>query len=71
MRVVPTGLPSSTECCRKFSSLPKVNEMDLISAVLSGHLDDSIIVSAPGKIVHYSYSTLIFHFLSKMKLFHT
>lgn len=47
VRVIPTGLPSSTECCRKFCSLPKVNEMDLISAVLSGHLDDSIIVSAP------------------------
>ncbi|CAA3014567.1 nijmegen breakage syndrome 1 [Olea europaea subsp. europaea] len=47
VRVVPTGLPSSAECCRKFSSLPKLNEMDLISAVLSGHLDDSIIVSAP------------------------
>ncbi|KAL2528130.1 Nijmegen breakage syndrome 1 protein [Forsythia ovata] len=48
--VIPTGLPSRTECFRKFSFLPKVNEMDLISAVLSGHLDHSIIISAPALV---------------------
>ncbi|KAK6127501.1 hypothetical protein DH2020_038745 [Rehmannia glutinosa] len=45
--VMPGGLTSSTGSFNKFNSLPKVNEMELISAVVSGHLDPSVMASAP------------------------
>ncbi|KAI3462253.1 hypothetical protein Pfo_018916 [Paulownia fortunei] len=45
--VMPAGLTRSTENFNKFNSLPKVNEMELISAVVTGHLDPSIMASAP------------------------
>ncbi|KAL3622978.1 Mre11 complex subunit Nbs1 [Castilleja foliolosa] len=45
--VMPAGLTSNTGIFNKFSLLPKVNEMELISAVISGHLNPSVIASAP------------------------
>lgn len=50
MCVMPAGLTSSSRSFSKFISLPKVNEMELISAILSGHLDPSIMASAPGNL---------------------
>ncbi|XP_027178224.1 nijmegen breakage syndrome 1 protein isoform X1 [Coffea eugenioides] len=47
VRVIPTGATSSSNGSQSIRSLPSVNEMDLISAVLSGHLDPLIIVSPP------------------------
>ncbi|KAL9148614.1 hypothetical protein ABFS82_12G053400 [Erythranthe guttata] len=46
VRVMPTGLTRSTRILNKFNSLPKVNETDIISAVVSGHLDPSIMASS-------------------------
>ncbi|EYU37184.1 hypothetical protein MIMGU_mgv1a0222542mg, partial [Erythranthe guttata] len=43
---MPTGLTRSTRILNKFNSLPKVNETDIISAVVSGHLDPSIMASS-------------------------
>ncbi|KAL6521436.1 Mre11 complex subunit Nbs1 [Orobanche gracilis] len=45
--VMPAGLTSSTGISNKFSLLPKVNEMELISAVICGHLDPLLMTSAP------------------------
>ncbi|PIN15672.1 hypothetical protein CDL12_11682 [Handroanthus impetiginosus] len=45
--VIPAGSTSSTDSFNKINSRPKVNEMDLISAVVSGHLDPSIMASVP------------------------
>ncbi|KAG6385824.1 hypothetical protein SASPL_154705 [Salvia splendens] len=45
--VVPVGMTSSCGNFKKFSYLPTVNEMELISAVVSGHLDLSVMASAP------------------------
>ncbi|KAG8373550.1 hypothetical protein BUALT_Bualt11G0036200 [Buddleja alternifolia] len=45
--VMPEGSTSTPEYFRKFNSLPKAKEMELISAVFSGHLDPSIMASAP------------------------
>ncbi|XP_071913731.1 nibrin homolog isoform X4 [Coffea arabica] len=47
VRVIPTGATSSSNGSQSIRSLPSVNEMDLISVVLSGHLDPFIIVSPP------------------------
>ncbi|KAL8034801.1 hypothetical protein ABFX02_12G054150 [Erythranthe guttata] len=47
VRVMPTGLTRSTRILNKFNSLPKVDETDIISAVVSGHLDPSIMASSP------------------------
>lgn len=47
--VMPAGTTSSSGNFKKFSALPMVNEMELISAVVSGHLDPSVMASAPGK----------------------
>lgn len=44
--VVPAG-SSSSKCFSNRSSLPWVSEMDLVSAVLSGYLDPSLITSPP------------------------
>lgn len=44
--VAPTG-SSSSKCFSNRSSLPWVSEMDLVSAVLSGYLDPSLITSPP------------------------
>ncbi|KAL3527368.1 hypothetical protein ACH5RR_012024 [Cinchona calisaya] len=46
-RVIPAGSTTSSNYPQNIRSLPSVNEMDLISAVLSGHLDPSVIVSPP------------------------
>ncbi|KAL1566714.1 Mre11 complex subunit Nbs1 [Salvia divinorum] len=45
--VMPAGMTSSSGIFKKFSYLPTVNEMDMISAVVSGHLDPSVMASAP------------------------
>ncbi|KAL6588212.1 Mre11 complex subunit Nbs1 [Orobanche minor] len=45
--VMPAGFTSSTGSLNKFSLLPKVNEMELISAVICGHLDPLVMTSAP------------------------
>lgn len=45
--VMPAGSSSNTERSNNFNSLPKVKEMELISAVVCGHLDPSIMASAP------------------------
>ncbi|XP_042039442.1 nijmegen breakage syndrome 1 protein-like isoform X3 [Salvia splendens] len=45
--VMPAGMTSSSGNFKKFSYLPTVNEMELISAVVSGHLDPSVMASAP------------------------
>lgn len=47
VRVIPAGLTDTSEGWRSLSSLPRVNEMTLILATLSGHLDPSALVSAP------------------------
>ncbi|CAN4083698.1 unnamed protein product [Withania somnifera] len=44
--VVPAG-SSSSKCFSNHSSLPWVSEIDLVSAVLSGYLDPSLITSPP------------------------
>lgn len=49
MYVMPAGMTSNNGSFKKFSALPKVNEMDMISAVISGHLDPSVMASPPGK----------------------
>lgn len=49
MYVMPAGMTSTSGSFKKFSALPKINEMELISAVISGHLDPSVMASAPGK----------------------
>lgn len=49
MCVMPAGMTSSSGNFKIFSYLPTVNEMELISAVISGHLDPSVMASAPGK----------------------
>ncbi|KAL8532238.1 hypothetical protein ACS0TY_008733 [Phlomoides rotata] len=45
--VVPAGLTSSSGSFKKYISLPKLNEMELVAAVVSGHLDPLIVKSAP------------------------
>lgn len=45
--VIPCGSNSSSSCARRTSSIPSVNERDLISSVLCGHLDPSVMVSPP------------------------
>lgn len=45
--VLPAGT-SNSGSLKKLNSLPKVNEMELISAVVCGRLDPSVMTSAPG-----------------------
>ncbi|XP_057809293.1 nibrin homolog isoform X2 [Salvia miltiorrhiza] len=45
--VMPAGMTSSSGNFKRFNALPTVNEMELISAVVSGHLDPSVMASAP------------------------
>ncbi|KAK4430500.1 Nijmegen breakage syndrome 1 protein [Sesamum alatum] len=45
--VMPAGSTSSNGGVSKFNSLHTVKEMELISAVVSGHLDPSVMASAP------------------------
>ncbi|KAL0292311.1 UNVERIFIED_CONTAM: Nijmegen breakage syndrome 1 protein, partial [Sesamum radiatum] len=47
--VLPAGSTSSNGGFSKFNSVHTVKEMELISAVVSGHLDPSVMASAPGK----------------------
>ncbi|KAK4409442.1 Nijmegen breakage syndrome 1 protein [Sesamum angolense] len=47
--VMPAGSTSSNGGFSKFNSVRMVKEMELISAVVSGHLDPSVMASAPGK----------------------
>ncbi|XP_059623310.1 nibrin homolog isoform X2 [Cornus florida] len=56
VRVIPAGLVDKSECSIKLSTLHKVNEMNLICAVLTGHLDPSILISPP-VVVSSSTST--------------
>lgn len=44
--VFPTG-STNTRSFHNFSSVPSVKELELISAVFSGHLDPSMIIAAP------------------------
>lgn len=53
VRVIPSGSTTSSNCSQNIRSLPSVNEMDLISAVLSGYLDPSIILAPPGEYLPY------------------
>ncbi|XP_012837779.1 PREDICTED: nijmegen breakage syndrome 1 protein-like [Erythranthe guttata] len=59
VRVMPTGLTRSTRILNKFNSLPKVNETDIISAVVSGHLDPSIMASSSGNCSPTTYTMLV------------
>lgn len=45
--VIPAGSTSSQ--CFHDPSLSRLNEMDLVAAAVSGHLDPSLIVSPPGE----------------------
>ncbi|KAH7534047.1 hypothetical protein FEM48_Zijuj04G0196100 [Ziziphus jujuba var. spinosa] len=54
--VIPGGSAEKFGCFSKLSSVSRVNEMDLISAVLSGQLDHSILRS-PCVVVSSSCST--------------
>jgi nijmegen breakage syndrome protein 1 len=47
--VVPGGSAEESDQFQKLSSLWRVNEMDLVRAVLSGWLDPSILISPCGK----------------------
>lgn len=53
MCVIPAGITSNSGSFKKFGALPTVNEMELISAVVSGHLDPSIMASPPGNFFSY------------------
>ncbi|KAF3444240.1 hypothetical protein FNV43_RR13930 [Rhamnella rubrinervis] len=54
--VLPEGYARKIDCFTKLSSVSRVNEMDLISAVLTGKLDHSVLVS-PCVLVSSSCST--------------
>ncbi|XP_024023514.1 nijmegen breakage syndrome 1 protein isoform X2 [Morus notabilis] len=54
--VIPGGSANKLGCFNKLSSLSRVNEMDLICAVLTGKLDRSIFIS-PCVVVSSSCST--------------
>ncbi|CAK7337349.1 unnamed protein product [Dovyalis caffra] len=54
--VIPRGLPDKFNSFNKLGSLSRVNELDLLRAVLSGHLDLSVLVS-PSVLVSSSCST--------------
>ncbi|KAB5521993.1 hypothetical protein DKX38_026312 [Salix brachista] len=43
--VMPKGSPDKFNSFNKLGSLPRVNELDLLRAVLAGHLDLSVLVS--------------------------
>ncbi|KAL3838775.1 hypothetical protein ACJIZ3_023366 [Penstemon smallii] len=45
--VMPAGTTSNTKSFHNFNSQPKVKERELVLAVVSGHLDPSIMASAP------------------------
>ncbi|KAK4480041.1 hypothetical protein RD792_013098 [Penstemon davidsonii] len=45
--VTPAGTTSNTKSFHNFNSQPKVKERELVLAVVSGHLDPSIMASAP------------------------
>lgn len=49
MYVVPSGSTSCSGSFKKYISLPKLNEMELVTALISGQLDPSVMKSAPGK----------------------
>lgn len=46
--MLPAGT-SNSGSLKNLNSLPRVNEMELISAVVCGRLDPSVMASAPGK----------------------
>ncbi|KAF9668401.1 hypothetical protein SADUNF_Sadunf15G0124900 [Salix dunnii] len=54
--VMPRGSPDKFNSFNKLGSLPRVNELDLLRAVLAGHLDLSVLVS-PSALVSSSCST--------------
>ncbi|KAJ6753232.1 NIBRIN-RELATED [Salix purpurea] len=54
--VMPKGSPDKFNSFNKLGSLPRVNELDLLRAVLAGHLDLSVLVS-PSALVSSSCST--------------
>ncbi|XP_057971936.1 nibrin homolog isoform X2 [Malania oleifera] len=54
VRVIPIGSSDKLNC--KLSSPSRINEMDLIFAVLSGHMDPSVVIS-PSILVSSSCST--------------
>ena len=45
----------NSECTRNLTSIPKVTELNLICATLSGHLDPSVFVSPPGNLYNLIY----------------
>ncbi|XP_021892000.1 nijmegen breakage syndrome 1 protein isoform X2 [Carica papaya] len=54
--VISKGSANKFDCVNKLSSLSRVNEMDLICAVLSGNLDPSVLIS-PCVFISSSCST--------------
>ncbi|KAH8486229.1 hypothetical protein H0E87_025302 [Populus deltoides] len=54
--VIPRGSPDKFNLFNKLGSLSRVNELDLLRAVLAGHLDLSVLVS-PSVLVSSSCST--------------
>ncbi|KAG5223108.1 nijmegen breakage syndrome protein [Salix suchowensis] len=54
--VMPKGSPDKFNSFNKLGSLPRVNELDLLRAVLAGHLDLSVLVS-PSALVSSPCST--------------
>jgi hypothetical protein len=47
--VIPRGSPDKFNLFNKLGSLSRVNELDLLRAVLAGHLDLSVLVSPSGQ----------------------
>lgn len=60
--VIPQGSNDKSGRYSKLISLSRVNEVDLLCAVISGHLDSSILISPAGQYFPNNCSVL-FRFL--------
>lgn len=63
--VIPFGMTNNFTSSCKLSSVSRVKEKDVICAAFSGHLDPSLMVSAPGK---NSELFLFYSFMGKVVL---
>ncbi len=62
--VIPGGSAKESDRLKKLSSFSRVNEMDLIRAVLTGCLDPSILISACSKYLYICRINVPFFFFS-------
>ncbi|KAJ0089353.1 hypothetical protein Patl1_32451 [Pistacia atlantica] len=68
--IIPRRSKDDSNCFNKLSSLPRVDEMDLICAVLSGRLDPSILKTPSGNIfLLYSQCVSLASWLSEYLLY--